>query len=91
MREKHSKRRAELRKIRLAMRYSFSEFAELLGVPYGSYTSYESGHRPLPDKVLDDARAAQQRDRKFFKELPKRVDKELAGKGVPNECRAGEW
>ena len=82
---------SELRKIRLSMRYGFQDFADLLGLPLGTYSSYEQGHRAVPAKVLTDAREAQKRDVKFFKELPKRIDRALKGKAVPNEARRGEW
>lgn len=82
---------SKLRKIRLSMGYTFQDFAELIGIPFGTYSSYEQGHRPVPIKVLTDAVEAQKRDVKFFKELPKRVDEALRGKAVPNEARKGEW
>ena len=73
------------------MHYSIAEFGELLGLKKATYQCYENGTRPMPEKVLTDARAAQKRDVKFFKELPKRIDRALKGKAVPNEARKGEW
>jgi transcriptional regulator with XRE-family HTH domain len=73
------------------MGYSVEEFAELLGLKKPTYYGYESSKRRTPPHVLAEARAAQKRDKKFFKELPKRIDTALAWNAVPNECRAGEW
>lgn len=81
----------KLRKIRLAMGYTFQDFADLLGLPFGTYSSYEQGHRPVPKDILKNAQEAQKRDVKFFKTLPKRVDEALGGKAVPNEARKNEW
>jgi transcriptional regulator with XRE-family HTH domain len=75
-----------MRKIRLAMRYSIAEFAELLGLKKATYQGYESGRRPLPKEVLKNAQAAQKREVKFFKGLPARVDSALKGKPTPNEA-----
>lgn len=68
-----------------------AEFAELLGYKKATYQCYENGTRPLPDEILKNAQAAQKRDVKFFREMPKRVDEALEGKAVPNEARKGEW
>jgi transcriptional regulator with XRE-family HTH domain len=79
----------QLRKIRLRMGYSVAEFAELLGLLKPTYQGYESGRRPMPATLLKQAQDAEKREKKFFKDLPKRVDKALAGKGVPNEAVRG--
>jgi len=80
-----------LKQIRLSMHYSIAEFAELLGYPKATYQCYENGTRPLPEGILKKAQDAQKRDVKFFKELPKRLDKELEGKMIPNEAKKGDW
>ena len=80
-----------MRNIRLQMNYSIRDFAELLGVPFGSYCNYESGRRPTPPHVFKAAQEAQRREAQFFKSLQKRVDKALGGKGVPNEAHPGAW
>jgi len=82
---------SQLQKIRASMGYSIEEFAELLDLKKPTYYGYESSKRQTPPHVLTEARAAQKRDKEFFKGLPKRVDAELKGKSVPNECRSGGW
>ncbi len=77
--------------MRIQMNYTVRDFAALLGLPAPTYQGYEDGRRKTPEHVLIDARAAQKREVEFFRNLPKRVDKALAGKGVPNERRRGEW
>ncbi len=67
----------ELRKIRIKMKYSVREFAELLGLNPATYQGYEYGRRQAPQQVIDDAKAAYRRDVAFFKELPKRVDEAI--------------
>lgn len=80
-----------MRNIRLQMNYSIRDFAELLGVPFGTYCNYESGRRPTPPHIFEAAQEAHRREKEFFKRLPKRVDKALAGKGVPNDALPGTW
>lgn len=87
MRSKNS----QAKKIRRSMGYSIAEFAELLGLNYDTYRSYDSGHRPLPTEVLKNIQDAKNRDVKFFSSLPARVDKALGKKGCPNAARVGEW
>lgn len=80
-----------MRTIRVEMGYSMQEFAELLGLKKSTYQGYESGRRPTPSHVMRAARDAQSRERRFFRDLPKRVDAALNGRPVPNDARSGEW
>jgi transcriptional regulator with XRE-family HTH domain len=80
-----------MQKIRLSMHYSIAEFAELLGYPKATYQCYENGTRPLPEGILKIAQDAKNRDVKFFKDLPKRLDKLLKNVIVPNDAKRGEW
>ena len=73
------------------MGYSIGDFAQLLGYLKAAYQRYENGTRPLPKDALKNVQDAQKRDVKFFRELPRRVDKELRGKMVPNDAREGDW
>ena len=82
---------SQLQKIRASMGYSIEEFAELLALKKPTYYGYETGMRRTPPCVLTEAREAQKRDKRFFKELPKRVDAELKGRPVPNAALPGEW
>lgn len=78
-----------LKNIRLEMGYTVRGFAELLGFDnHSTYQHYESGRRPMPQHVLEDAKAAHARDRRFFNtELPASVDANLVGGVCPNEAR----
>lgn len=80
-----------MREIRLRLKLSVAEFAELLGLEKSTYQGYETGRRKTPPDVLRTAREAEKINNKFFKEMPKRIDKALAGKGVPNVARNVPW
>lgn len=76
-----------MRRIRLEMNYSVRDFAMLLGLPAPTLQGYDNGTRKTPAHTLNNAKAAQKREREFFKGLNKRVDAALKGKLVPNEAR----
>lgn len=73
------------------MHYSIADFAELLGLKKATYQCYENGTRPMPKNLVAEAQEAQKRDAKFFKELPKRLNRELKDVIIPNEARKGDW
>ena len=89
-----SKKASEVRKIRYSMGYTVRDFAELLGyrdTQFSTYQGYDAGTSPTPKHVLNEARAAQKRDKRFFKTMGSRVDEALQWRGVPNEAIKGEW
>lgn len=66
------------------MGYSVRGFAELLGFDcHSTYQHYESGRRPAPAQVIEDAKAALERDQRFFsQEMPQRIE-EISKKEAP--------
>ena len=84
---------SKLRKIRIEMRYSIRDFAELIGFgrKHSTYQCYEEGKRSVPHAVIQEAQAAYQRDRIFFtKEMPQRIDAATPN-GCSNEAKKGAW
>jgi len=80
-----------MREIRLRLKLSVAEFAELLGLEKSTYQGYESRRRKTPPDMILKAQEAERLNTKFFKELPKRIDKALGGRGVPNVARNVPW
>lgn len=95
--ENMAKPYAELRALRLEMKFSIGEMAAILNVPKGTYHGYETGRRPMPDGFINRVRDWQQQDLEFMAGLPARVDAQLAvdgfDSGIPSAIRREdlEW
>lgn len=68
---------AELKAMRLEMKFDKASLALTLSVPYRTLQDYESGARGISDSFADKMRAAHAKDRAFMAGLPDRVEQEL--------------
>jgi transcriptional regulator with XRE-family HTH domain len=75
----------ELKAIRKEVKLSMQNFAAILKTKKATYQGYESGRRPAPTGIIDEARAQLQRTRKYWAEMDKRMDEELKGKQIMSE------
>ena len=86
---------AELRALRLEMKYSLAEMAQLLGIAKATYQGYESGRRAMPAGFINRVREWQQIDLDFAAGTNGRVDARLAaegfGNGIPSDIAGEEF
>jgi transcriptional regulator with XRE-family HTH domain len=79
---------AELKSLRLEMKFSIGEMAGVLNVPKATYQGYETGRRSMPAGFINRVREWQQQDLEFMAGLPARIDAQLAlegfGFGIPS-------
>jgi transcriptional regulator with XRE-family HTH domain len=79
---------AELKALRLEMKFSIGEMAAVMNVPKGTYQGYETGRRSMPAGFINRVREWQQQDLDFMAGLPARIDAQLAldgfGFGIPS-------
>lgn len=79
---------AELKALRLEMKFSIGEMAGILNVPKATYQGYETGRRSMPAGFINRVRDWQQQDLEFMAGLPARIDAQLAldgfGFGIPS-------
>ena len=79
---------AELKALRLEMKFSIGEMAAVMNVPKGTYQGYETGRRPMPAGFINRVWDWQQQDLEFMAGLPARIDAQLAldglGFGIPS-------
>jgi hypothetical protein len=69
---------AELKAIRLAMRFDMRSMAAILEkMPYRTYQDYEYDKRKVPEEVLVMARAAAVRDRELVAQIARDVAAEI--------------
>ncbi|MEI7815569.1 MAG: helix-turn-helix transcriptional regulator [Desulfuromonadales bacterium] len=82
---------AELKALRLEIKFSIGEMAAVMGVSKGTYQGYETGRRPMPSGFINRVRDWQQQDMEFMAGLPARIDAQLAlegfGFGIPSAIR----
>lgn len=80
---------AQLKELRLEMKFSMGEMAAILNVPKGTYQGYETGRRPVPAGFINRIREWQQQDLVFMAGIASRVDVRLQvegfGGGIPSE------
>jgi hypothetical protein len=79
----------ELRGLRLEMKYSIGEMAQLLGIPKGTYQGYETGRRPMPAGFINRVREWRQIDLDFFTGMDGRIEQQLLldgfTQGIPSD------
>lgn len=79
---------AELKALRLELKFSIGEMAAIMRVPKGTYQGYETGRRPMPAGFINRVREWQQQDLEFMAGIPARVDAQLVlegfGCGIPS-------
>lgn len=79
---------AELKALRLKMKFSIGEMAGILNVPKATYQGYETGRRSMPTGFINRVRDWQQQDLEFMAGLSARVDTRLVlegfGCGIPS-------
>ena len=80
---------AELKALRLAMRFDLRSMAAILDqMPYRTYQDYEYGKRPVPVKVLEKARAAAVRDKEVMAKIVRDVAADIERRfplGIPSD------
>jgi predicted transcriptional regulator len=64
---------AELKTLRLDMKYSIGEMAQLLNIPKATYQGYETGRRTMPTGFINRVREWQQLDMEFMAGIAERV------------------
>lgn len=78
---------AELQALRLELKFSIAEMAELKGLKKSTYQGYESGRRSMPEGFVNSIREWRRRDLEFMAGLPARVDERIlldgSGCGFP--------
>lgn len=75
---------AELKALRLEMKFSIGEMAGILNVPKATYQGYETGRRSMPAGFINRVRDWQQQDLEFMAGLSTRVDERLQREGFGN-------
>lgn len=74
-----------LKQIREEMGFSYGTMATVLGLKKATYQGYEIGRRAVPKQIMNEAEAALNRNRDFWRGLPDRIDAALNGQPVPND------
>lgn len=72
---------AELKALRLEMRFSIAEMAGIMNVQKSTYQGYESGRRKMPAGFINRVRDWQQQDFEFMAGIAARVDQCLISEG----------
>lgn len=73
---------AELRFLRLKMKFSIGEMAAVLNVPKATYQGYEAGRRSMPNGFIDKVLEWKRRDSEFMAGIGKRCDEQLRSDGM---------
>lgn len=83
---------AELKALRLEMRFDLVSMAAILDkMPYRTYQDYEYGARPVPEEVLEKARAAAARDKEIMAQIVRDVAADIERRfpmGIPSDVGA---
>jgi hypothetical protein len=81
----------DLKSIRLALGFAPRDMCAVLSLPRRTYQDYEAGQRGIPAAVAERVRQVEERNRRFWEELPGRVGEAVSrdwpGGIVSDVCR----
>lgn len=80
----------QLRYIKQQMKFGTCDMYRTLELPRRTYQDYESGRRTIPPEVARRVLATYRADRRWMRDMDRRIDEALMGNNVPNEATVEE-